>query len=89
MEPGIYTLQENQFIAGGNKYCLKVRKAVSITKPQRYIIQVSPIFRYVSSLYPVSGSHNTYTLDIDNRLYVLQVLDSQVSLFVEPVKHCT
>jgi len=76
MLPGSYTLQENHFRAGGNKFVVKKRKKATERKPELYLIQVQP-FRYISSLFP-SGTPGAFTLDYEEKVYSLKMEESQV-----------
>jgi hypothetical protein len=69
METGMFTLHKNSFLAG-RKLVIKERKK-PCTKPVHYLIQVSP-FQYISSLFPVSDSPDTYTFDFEKKLYSLR-----------------
>jgi len=70
METGMFTLHKNSFLAGERKLVIKERKK-PCTKPVHYLIQVSP-FQYISSLFPVSDSPDTYTFDFEKKLYSLR-----------------
>ncbi len=77
MNTGNFALQGNQFIAGGNKYVFKQRKKPTVNKPLDFLIQLTPSFRYVSSLFP-AGEEGLYTFDFEKQVYVLKKEKEQV-----------
>jgi hypothetical protein len=79
MQPGTFNLHSNSFIAGERKLVIKKRKKPS-TKPEHYLIQVSP-FQYISSLFPVSNtSSEEYTFDFESKLYSLRKAGDKVEV---------
>lgn len=81
METGNFVLQGNQFIAGGNKFCMRKRKKSTQSKPEMYLIQLQP-FRYISSLFPTS-EEGLYTFDYEGQLYILKKGEAQVVIAEE------
>jgi len=81
METGNFVLQGNQFIAGGNKFCMRKRKKSTQSKPEMYLIQLQP-FRYISSLFP-AGEEGLYTFDFEKQVYLLKCEQSQVVITEE------
>lgn len=77
MNTGNFALQGNQFIAGGNKYVFKQRKKPTVNKPLDFLIQLTPSFRYVSSLFP-AGEEGLYTFDYQSQMYILKKQQEQV-----------
>jgi len=77
METGNFSLQGNQFCAGGSKFVFKKRKKATVNKPTDYLIQLTPSFRYVSSLFP-AGEEGLYTFDFERQVYVLKKEKEQV-----------
>lgn len=77
MQTGNFILQGSQFIAGGNKYVFKRRKKPTVNKPIDYLIQLTPNFKYISSLFP-AGEENLYTFDYQKQVYVLKKDNEQV-----------
>ena len=77
MNTGNFALQGNQFIAGGNKYVFKQRKKPTVNKPLDFLIQLTPSFRYVSSLFP-AGEEGLYTFDYNRQVYILKKEEGQV-----------
>lgn len=71
METGKFTLNSDSFIAGGKKYLFKKRKQQTEKKPEQFLITLQP-FSYISSLYPVQGEKDTYTLDTDKKVYIIK-----------------
>ena len=68
MQPGVFLMHKNSFLAGERKLVIKKRKKPS-TKPELYLIQLEP-FEYVSSLFP--AGENEYTFDFKKKLYALK-----------------
>lgn len=77
METGNFVLQGNQFVAGGSKFVFKQRKRATVNKPVDFLIQVTPSFRYISSLFP-AGEEGLYTFDYQSQLYILKKGEEQV-----------
>jgi len=77
METGNFVLQGNQFIAGECKFVLKKRKKATVNKPVDFLIQLTPSFRYVSSLFP-AGEEGLYTFDYERQVYILKKEKEQV-----------
>ena len=79
MQTGQFRIHENSFLAGDKKLVIKQRKKPS-TKPNHYLIQVSP-FKYISSLFPVSGYEaETFTFDYEKKLYSLRKAGEKVEI---------
>ena len=79
MNTGNFALQGNQFCAGGSKFVFKKRKKATVNKPTDYLIQLTPSFRYVSSLFP-AGEEGLYTFDYDRQVYILKKGKGQVTI---------
>jgi hypothetical protein len=77
MNTGNFALQGNQFIAGGNKHVFKQRKKPTVNKPLDFLIQLTPSFRYVSSLFP-AGEEGLYTFDFQKKVYLLKKGEGEV-----------
>lgn len=77
MDTGNFLLQGNQFIAGGNKYVFRERKKATVNKPTGYLIQLTPAFKYISSLFP-AGEEGLYTFDYQSQMYILKRETGQV-----------
>ncbi len=77
MDTGNFVLQGNQFIAGECKFVLKKRKKATVNKPVDFLIQLTPSFRYVSSLFP-AGEEGLYTFDYQSQMYILKKQQEQV-----------
>lgn len=77
METGNFVLQGNQFIAGECKYLFRNRKKATVNKPVEYLIQLTPTFRYISSLFP-AGEEGLYTFDYQSQMYILKKQQEQV-----------
>ncbi len=77
MDTGNFVLQGNQFIAGENKYLFRNRKKATVNKPVEYLIQLTPTFRYISSLFP-AGEEGLYTFDYQSQMYILKKQQEQV-----------
>jgi len=82
MNTGNFALQGNQFTAGGNKYVFKKRKKTTVNKPLDFLIQLTPSFRYVSSLFP-AGEEGLYTFDFQKKVYLLKKGEGQVTIAEE------
>lgn len=79
MNTGNFILQGSQFIAGGNKFSFRKRKKATVNKPVDFLIQVTPSFRYISSLFP-AGEEGLYTFDYEKKVYVLKKGKGQVTI---------
>jgi len=77
MDTGNFLLQGSQFFAGGNKYVFRRRKKPTVNKPPDYLIQLTPSFRYISSLFP-AGEEGLYTFDYNRQVYILKKEKEQV-----------
>lgn len=77
MKTGNFVLQGNQFVAGGSKFVFKQRKRATANKPVDFLIQLTPSFRYISSLFP-AGEEGLYTFDYQSQLYILKKGEEQV-----------
>jgi len=77
MDTGNFVLQGNQFMAGEGKFVFRKRKKPTVNKPVDYLIQLTPSFRYISSLFP-AGEEGLYTFDFDRQVYVLKKEQAQV-----------
>ncbi len=77
MNTGNFALQGNQFCAGGSKFVFKKRKKATVNKPTDYLIQLTPSFRYVSSLFP-AGEEGLYTFDFQKKVCLLKKGESEV-----------
>lgn len=82
METGNFALQGNQFIAGEGKFVFRKRKKATVNKPIDYLIQLTPAFRYVSSLFP-AGEEGLYTFDYNKQVYILKKESEQVIITEE------
>jgi len=77
MDTGNFVLQGNQFVAGESKYLFRNRKKATVNKPVEYLIQLTPNFRYISSLFP-AGEEGLYTFDYQSQVYILKKGKGQV-----------
>lgn len=50
-------------------------------KPAKYLLQKAKTFTYISSLYPVSGTTDTFMLDYQGTDYTLQLSGDQATIF--------
>jgi len=82
METGNFALQGNQFIAGEGKFVFRKRKKETVNKPMEYLIQLTPKFRYISSLFP-AGEEGLYTFDYERQVYILKKEEGQVIITEE------
>ncbi|HRR96303.1 MAG TPA: hypothetical protein P5150_06195 [Candidatus Ratteibacteria bacterium] len=71
MNTGKYALNGNQFDIGGCRYVFKKRKKATVNKPIEYLIQLTPSFKYISSLFP-AGEEGLYTFDFQSQMYILK-----------------
>jgi len=71
MNTGKYALNGNQFDIGGSRYVFKKRKKATVNKPIEYLIQLTPSFKYISSLFP-AGEEGLYTFDFQSQMYILK-----------------
>ena len=80
MQTGTYKLLKDSFFIGNRKLVIKKRKKKT-SKPELYLIQLSP-FEYVSSLFPVptTSPGEEFTFDFQNRLYALRKIKNQVEV---------
>lgn len=78
MDTGEFILHENSFISSGKKFCIRERKNQR-GKPKLYLIQLEP-FQYISSLFPVPGTREEYTLDFKQKLYNLRKNESSINI---------
>lgn len=72
MQTGKFPLQENKFYIGSSSYLIRERKKAG-NKPRFFVIQIKPKFKYISSLFPRVDKVDTYTLDYEEKVYLLQV----------------
>jgi hypothetical protein len=77
MDTGNFVLQGNQFIAGESKFVIKKRKKATVNKPVDFLIQLTPHFKYISSLFP-AGEEGLYTFDYQSQMYILKKQQEQV-----------
>jgi len=77
MDTGNFVLQGNQFIAGESKFVFRKRKKATVNKPMEYLIQLTPAFKYISSLFP-AGEEGLYTFDFQSQMYILKKEVEQV-----------
>ncbi len=77
MDTGNFVLQDNQFIAGESKFVIKKRKKATVNKPVDFLIQLTPHFKYISSLFP-AGEEGLYTFDFERQVYILKKEKEQV-----------
>lgn len=77
METGNFVLQGNQFVSGESKFVFRKRKKATVNKPVEYLIQLTPSFRYISSLFP-AGEEGLYTFDYQSQMYILKKQQEQV-----------
>jgi len=77
MDTGNFVLQGNQFIAGESKFVIKKRKKPTVNKPVDFLIQLTPSFKYISSLFP-AGEEGLYTFDYQSQMYILKRQQEQV-----------
>lgn len=82
METGKFSLQGNQFLAGESKLVFKKRKKATVNKPLEYLIQLTPSFRYISSLFP-AGEEGVYTFDYGKQVYILKKGEGEVTITEE------
>ena len=71
MNTGKYALNGNQFDIGGCRYVFKKRKKATVNKPIEHLIQLTPSFKYISSLFP-AGEEGLYTFDFQSQMYILK-----------------
>lgn len=79
MDTGKFILNNDSFIAGNKKYLFKKRKKQKEKKPEDFLITLEP-FSYVSSLFPLAGEENTFTMDIDKKVYILKKAPGAVEI---------
>jgi len=72
-------MNNDSFIAGNKKYLFKKRKKQKEKKPEDFLITLEP-FSYVSSLFPLAGEENTFTMDIDKKVYILKKAPGAVEI---------
>ncbi|HRR96307.1 MAG TPA: hypothetical protein P5150_06215, partial [Candidatus Ratteibacteria bacterium] len=72
------------FDIGGCRYVFKKRKKATVNKPPEYLIQLTPKFRYVSSLFP-AGEEGLYVFDFNSQKYILKKNQNEVEIDKETI----
>lgn len=67
------------FQIGDRRFLIRQRKGVGEKKPEQFLIQVSPQFCYVSSLYP-AGGEGRFTIDCQGKMYRLVLQEDSVEI---------
>lgn len=64
------------------------RKKTTITKPPHYLLLKHPSgkFEYLSSLFPLGNSDQTYSLDTRGRVYQITISGSEANIKFQGVK---
>ena len=65
------------FYADGLKYCLKHRKKPT-TKPELYLIQVVPAFKYISSVFQLEN--NKFYMEFEGIEYELNIDGNSIEI---------
>ena len=74
-------LKNDLFNIRGREIRLRERKEISARKA-KYFLSFSNFADYISSLQPVQGTENLYSLDYQEQLYFLKIEnDSQVHIY--------
>lgn len=71
METGNFILQGSSWVAGGSKFVVRKRKQPVGNKPEKYLIQFEPNFKYISSLFP-KEEEGLYSFDYERKVYLLK-----------------
>lgn len=71
----------NTFFSDGLKYCIKTRKEPSAKKPEKFIIQLVPGFKYISSIYPLTD--NKYYMEYEGIEYEINIDGAWIEIDVK------